>query len=866
MKKIVSLLIFVSLPLFAGDMQHLKWINENGETVQVQTDRNQLMEKIREEFEETKAAREEKMRKMKYWQGNSSGILGMIPLAGAPLSVIVNRKIESYYNRTHFQGFNEYEETVDANLGEVLKREKRKLVQILKEENSALRTRLMWEEFQNNDLFKQITSDMPDSSFKSFSSRAILVLAERTEILAKEVANNTLNIDVLRNSYIKFSSDISAQLENIRAKVENDKKLDEATVRIQGNLQNISRAPASLLEKPKDGESKEERVRRRKEEEALKLEYANLEQNLQEFNMYVQGSYQIALNLGLKGKDAERMGEVVKYVGVATSLGMAYANPNPQSIMNAVVGLSSLFGKEKPDPAVERHKEVMAAFNTVFENQIKIMKNQKIIIDSINNLSEKLDKFQEENRRWFVSMNDNFEKVLGNQAVMIDAIRELSTRETVRQQCRTFLNTRFNCDFTDLQEIDGDIPHCIKTISRKKEPFIPRSVKQTINPVMIRGEFSEYEALVNHFYKMGNPENYQACMNELLRIFASADRDILYAKFYSKNYQSIYNSDIQPILFPLVDLTETFFSNPYTDNSERDLTFNALYLTLSLPNATHAWSPARTRNVKRGIKIDRFLNKGSSIKFLKELFHVPALKQYVGFLLEMTPYMDIVKPKSLWDRTLYVVRPSEAFKAVKEDPNPDTVKMLRNALYFVNVAIAQQALMSGDQLISLIDRRLDLKNRNHEKLYGALSKGFALSSNFTTHIIKNALKYTRLNYVGIDYEKNFKENLKHYEKYYSSEFSKCEYDFKKKQYKEGCNSVFVKKLFGRYKLVGRMLVFESGVKQYPVPLPSPKSVEAGKFFYTTQLYELQELKEQILEKVMFVRGAYKEVTNDLGFF
>jgi len=316
----------------------------------------------------------------------------------------------------------------------------------------------------------------------------------------------------------------------------------------------------------------------------------------------------------------------------------------------------------------------------------------------------------------------------------------------------------------------------------------------------------------------------------------------------------------------LVNLATKYYSNPFNSELSHDVTLNSLLIALASPNASFAWTPYRTSGIKEGLSPERLLNKGTTLNSMIELYHVPALKQYVNFLLELIPYYDIIRPKSFWDRTLEIVPPSVAYNSVKGTPNPEIVRMLRNALHFINIAIAQQALMSGDQLISLIDRSLDFNKPENHDLVVALSKGFTLGSNFSTYVVKSALKFTRDSYKGIMYDENFNENLKLYKEYFESDYKDCSFNFDKNQYEEKCHSKFATSMFGKYKLSGRMIVFKSGTEVYPVPLPSPDSLAKSKFYYTSQLYELQELKEQVLEKVLMNRGAYDQVVSNLGFF
>ena len=872
MKKILLIsFLLLSYFSFAGDMQHLKWKSEKKETVDSRKDRAEVLRKIREEFQRTERSRQEKTANMKYWSKNNGAILGTVPIFGSLLSGVLEMKTEGYYNRTHFYNYKEYENTIDANLGEIAKRDSEKLKAILGETSDILRTKLIWDEFKNNDLFTQITTDLSDKGFKAFSGRAITVLAERTVILAEQIHNNSFDIKVLRESYLSFSTNISLELKNIKEKINNDINKDDITLKIQENLKKIGRAPTSVLgDVKKIGKSevtisKEEKLRRESEEK-LRRDYEELQENIKLFNMYVQSSYEIALNLGLKGKEAQAMGEVVRYVGVAASIGVAYTDPNPKNILNAAIGISSLFAKSKPDPVLERHKELMEAFNVVFDNQIMIMKNQKIIIEGIEGIQKKLDAYHKENRRWFISTNNSFDTVLENQAVMIDEFRELGVRETVRQKCRSFLNSRFNCPFEDLEEPYGDIQHCVDKISTSDSNFTPSAFKQIVNPTIVRGEFNSYGALSEHFFRSDNKENYSACFGELQRVFHGADRDILYAKMYTRKFQSIYQSDVKSILLPLVDLSQAYYSNPILDDREQDLSFNSLLISLSMPTRSNAWSSSRTRNVKRGIAPQRLLSKGMAKSSLENLYHVAALNQYVTFLLEMLPYFDIVERENIWSNKLTLLSPSEAYETVKMSTNDSVIKMLRNALHFINIAIAQQALMSGDQNIGLIENILERKGDLSQRLYRALSKSSTLGANFTMYTVRNSLKYTRLDYKGFDYDKNLAKNLQKYRQYYSNDYINCSFDFSENQYKEGCSSPFINMLFSKFKLDGRMLVFYDGIEKYHVPLPSPDLILKGEFYYSSQLYSLLELKEQVMEKVYMNSGAYERVINDLGFY
>lgn len=105
---------------------------------------------------------------------------------------------------------------------------------------------------------------------------------------------------------------------------------------------------------------------------------------------------QLALNVGLKGKDLERADKILRYVDAAAAVAIAYAAPSPTTVISAAVAVTGLFAKKRPkrDPKFEAimsqfgllHKrldQIVENQVVLAQNQAEILKNQQQILDAV---------------------------------------------------------------------------------------------------------------------------------------------------------------------------------------------------------------------------------------------------------------------------------------------------------------------------------------------------------------------------------------------------------------------------------------------------------------------------------------------------
>lgn len=119
----------------------------------------------------------------------------------------------------------------------------------------------------------------------------------------------------------------------------------------------------------------------------------------QELQQVAQASHQVAMNIGLKGKDAENVGQALEWINAGAQVGVAIAEPTPATVMNALASVTALFSDPQPDPQIEMlmknfgaihdslHR-IEEAIQTVHENQALIMKQ---LLGAENRIIAKLD-------------------------------------------------------------------------------------------------------------------------------------------------------------------------------------------------------------------------------------------------------------------------------------------------------------------------------------------------------------------------------------------------------------------------------------------------------------------------------------------
>jgi hypothetical protein len=771
-----------------------------------------------------------------------------------------NALYEKYFN----EGAKDLESFVDASLGQLAQRDENKLNELLETESDSLRTRLIWDKFQENDLFKSVKATMSDRAFKAFSSRAISALAKRTEVLAKEVSNNTLNIDVLKGSYIKFSADVEVRLKALENSSEVQADADESALKIQEKAEKASRTPSSVDNPVPEFASNQDKKKVKEDTKEAKDNLKEMAVEFKKFNGYLNQSYKIAINLGLKGKDAERFQDVLKISNVSLSLVAAFAAPEPGNILNATIAITSLFAKNKPSPEAIRHQQIMEAFDVVFENQKMILENQKQIIENQQMLLDTMLEIQKHNEQWFFSINKSFDKVLGNQSIMLESIRAVHEDEQAKKSCRAFLNSRFRCSPEDLDEEFGDLKSCRESIVNRKGNFLAFNNQNSRTDILVRGRFKSYESLAKHFFSKKNSEYYKDCSNALLRIFSSGEEEILMSSYYSVGDTTLFENQISPVLYPLVDLVEATFTNRFTPPRYHERSLNSLLISLTEPQVYDSFNGNRASLIKKTRVSKRFLNKGLTLRKLKNLYFVPSVNQYVNYLLEVLPYYSLVKKKHYWDDTLVLRSPEELVEDMT-DVSDEVIDSLRNAYHFVNLGIVQYSLMSGSQILDKISSAILLNNEVFkDRLIQAIISNDVLRNNFLVYEIGKTLKFTRLD-PEKSYKENFEENIKLYEDYVTKEASSCKFDFSKNSYGSECKSDFIKKITHGLKFNGKSVVLMMAGKQVSLPLPSVQSMKEQKMSYPKEVLILLELKRELRSAINQVPQAKKIIMNELPY-
>lgn len=123
--------------------------------------------------------------------------------------------------------------------------------------------------------------------------------------------------------------------------------------------------------------------------------------------------------LGLPSDTAADLNKAVAIVSNAAMLYVGFKT-NPAQAITAGANLIALFaGRKRKDPAAARHKAVMNALNDIFRQNQQIMENQRIIVKSLDRLSESVYAIQRNQVALFELGLTTLDAVLLNRGLIV---------------------------------------------------------------------------------------------------------------------------------------------------------------------------------------------------------------------------------------------------------------------------------------------------------------------------------------------------------------------------------------------------------------------------------------------------------------
>lgn len=575
-----------------------------------------------------------------------------------------------------------------------------------------------------------------------------------------------------------------------------------------------------------------------------KAEKIQVLKNINEYAQYAGLATNIAANLGiLSGKQAS---VISKGFNLATSFAAACLAPSPASILNAASAITSLLGRKKGDPAVERHKQVMKKLNELAEGQKVIRKNQREIFDLQLKTFEMIQNFWNENRNSFKAIDSRIASVLDNQVTISNQISTLLksvdfnskaiqkaiaknyfSSLVAREMLTTIMNRGYSKCYSFLNSRNGDEFYTYDFDGKK---------------------FESYESLEEHFYTERN--DFSSCLIGLNEKFGVLSSDqfqfdptlLLINENGSNDIKSSIDDFVDYKYNKMLDFVKYNAGNHGIDS---EVLFGNLYyrnfdvfksLNYDIVNDVQI----KDRDFYRKIYGDKGQTYDISLMMEKPLSAV-YVEEATKTLFDMLTYYELIDYKN------NLIPYSELFRRRRVNTSKQ-VRYLKTARVLVNASIAQEYLVSGSGIVSLMSKvfekkqkssfeeRLTSIDRGYKDLEHILATNPVAANNFLKFQIAKEMKelgYSEITY-GVAYGSINSDLLK--------EITVSNWNFK---FIEG-----VEKNKGYWAVIVKEIVPESspdtGERVIPLPVPSEMigvGNQAPKYY--SNISRLQILSDEI---------------------
>ena len=680
------------------------------------------------------------------------------------------------------------------------------------------------------------------------NSRMILRLSEVTKNISKSTLQNSAEIKKLRASHENFQKFLNNEYPKFKEFLRLQKERKQLYEEVYNSSTQAARGIAAVIEKnaPEDIRSGNISEADKKD---LAENMADLAETMQKAEAYLAKTSQIANNL-LKGKDLERVNKAIFYAsnGFKVVGGIARAsNGDPMGAMDALVGVSNLFGRQKPNPESERHIAIMKAFGQVLANQKKIIENQRKMYELQIHTYKLLASLHKVTVSNFENLNDRIDVILGNQAALLSNVINFAEVKENLDSCKEFLNSRFKCR-PEFLEAYGDKLKCISQISKQKpigdfrDNFTPD--EQPSSTSLIQGKFTSYESMFQHFYLGQNRSLFKNCY-EGFKVALGHD---LHPLFLSKSYPkpgsfTSYNDDfIIPVFKPLFELSEKYYMS-----NERAA--NAFYKSLLLAHKDVSSLSQKVQRIKAYINEleDWDLLSYDQIKIgLSSHIYTSALDQYLSSFTEVAMYWDLIQGSIESDFSLVPVESLSEHGA--SETSSELKKYFSKLVNITELSIAQQNLLSGDVMLPLL--RNILKRGSSHKDYELAVK--ALRNN--PYLFSNLVVYSMTN--AFDAKENSKSFYESYYDYLDNGLGDCKFDGNR--YGKDCSLLFLNSTNLPFVFHGDKISIKNK-NDTSISNLTAKQVNSKLMIYSPYFYRTLKLRNHLYSTIARYQGAMSYV-------
>lgn len=517
----------------------------------------------------------------------------------------------------------------------------------------------------------------------------------------------------------------------------------------------------------------------------------------------------IARNLGLNPKVVSDLQTGVNIGNAAFNAFQAFQSGN---LLGAAGAVASIFGLGGRDIALERHQEIMKAFDQVFgeldeikgelrdlkQGQQYILENQQKTYDALITINKQIN----DNQKTILDELDHLQNhITYNRQLILDWVKNgwLKCNEMVYQGSGRFR----------------------KEIINTQKNIIP--------------SFKEIDKLCRTEWNANN--NIDICFDLVSRI--SDDEGVFNVSLFDVRNGQLDTDSTNKIDFYInnvfIAATQILGEGKDFENSE-----SQRYSSLFTPMTTVKSLDLKLISMKtNNIDISNMYTKASFIPNFKIYLWYEAVEKYTNYILNIYYYRTVI------DRQKQ--RPHSK-EDLKEALPLAGYKDLQKCLNLVEFSIAQQNLLAGDVLLPLLYSKVtktdSINSISNARYLKMLNNNQILATNFLMYSINQEIK-ERSSYLS-----------------YAASFDSELPDMLQMNFNHIWNLYFTKEE-STETLDEKVITIPKGwsvkLGNYYYSLPTPKDLQEGSLVYNIELQKLLSLKQNLIEELQTF-----EVYNDLS--
>jgi len=493
-------------------------------------------------------------------------------------------------------------------------------------------------------------------------------------------------------------------------------------------------------------------------------------------------------------QDIKHVREFAKGASVVVSVANIAGAFISGNFIGGLMSLGGVAGLGGDSGDAQRHEEIMEALAQIDEKitiiDKKVDKVLELQIDTLksiyalhNNLIESVK-----------SIKYDLKMVLWEQQVLKEVVMDSSDLNSKINSCKVFLNTR--------------------------------EITEELKPSYVDFRYGSFDNWSDLTYHLGSYEDkWQACEDGMSILFAKDDiNSWLKMQSYSdtSGENGLVSQFIDPIYLPTLALLQQNYG--YT---------TGVFYALANPSLDYSFDSRAF--VDDSLVDDSKNNMGN----ISNLIHTQKLKYYTYMLMETL----------LYDNFRGVQKPYDIEEIVASNNSNHTLSFIKinSALKSINLAIAQQNLISGDLVVPLIHNKLFSNTPESEAIRDntirALANNSFLAHNYLVHQFRKEFELTGRNPDDPStYVNRLEQNLARYRDMYDSCSDSCE-EYMNLFYTNWNKEDGVIKT----KIVGKEIHLESKSGQKAVlQMPHPDHIANNIYAYDVEINELIELRDKLI--------------------